>query len=158
MIYVVNVEDKTFNISKEDILCELENSTYKGRYKIFNTYLEQGADRWRRGYKSKFQQSLVDNKLYYFAYVKFYLDNDNEYALVAGKSGSYTVNSSGCDLGFYLYPQKGSAKRWLCDNKKQWCQTEFLVISTNAEEKEQSNKEAVEIENYLVDTYGLLPS
>lgn len=114
----MNVNDKTFNISKEDILSELENSKYMGRYKIFNTYLEQGTDRWHRGYKSKFQQSLVDDKLYYFAYIKFYLDNDNKNALVAEKSSSYTVNSYGCDLGFYLYPQKGLAKKMVIRQQK----------------------------------------
>lgn len=78
--------------------------------------------------------------------------------MVAGKSGSYNVNGSGCDLGFYLYPQKGHAKRWLYDNKKQWCQTEFLVIATNAQEKKESNKEAREIEKYLESTFGLFIS
>lgn len=157
---MINVKDKEmFNISKEDILCELENSKYKGRYKIYNTYLEQDADRWRRGYKYKFQQSLVDDNLMFFAYIKFYLDKRKKYALVAGTSGSYIVNtSSGCDLGFYLYPQKGPAKKWLYDNEKQWCQTEFLVIATNAEEKEKSYKESKEIEKYLVRTFGLFES
>ena len=157
---MVNVKDKeTFQISMEDIIGELENSEYKERYKIYDTYLGQDADRWRRGYKSKFQQSLVDDNLMFFAYIKFYVDGGKKYALVAGKSGSYTVNNtSGCDLGFYLYPQKGPAKKWLKDNEKQWCQTEFLVIATNAGEKEKSCKEAEEIEKYLVCTFGLFES
>ncbi|MBZ9635075.1 hypothetical protein [Clostridium sp. FP1] len=157
---MLNVKDKeTFQISMEDIIGELENSEYKERYEIYDTYLGQDADRWRRGYKSKFQQSLVDDNLMYFAYIKFYVGGEKKYALVAGKSGSYTVNnSSGCDLGFYLYPQKGSAKKWLYDNEKQWCQTEFLVIATNVEEKEKSCKEAEAIEKYLVRTFGLFES
>jgi hypothetical protein len=157
---MVNVKNKeTFQISMEDIILALENSEYMGRYKIYDTYLGQDADRWRRGYKSKFQQSLVDDNLRFFAYIKFYVDGGKKYALVAGKSGSYTVNnSSGCDLGFYLYPQIGLAKKWLFDNEKQWCQTEFLVISTNAKEKEKSCKEADEIEKYLVRTFKLFES
>lgn len=157
---MVNVKDKeNFRIRMEDIIKELENSEYKKKYKIYETYLEQDADRWRRGYKSKFQQSLIDNNLMFFAYIKFYIDDGNEYALVAGKSGSYTVNnSSGCDLGYYLYPQKGPAKKWLYDNGKQWNQTKFLVIATNVEEKEKSCIEALKIEKYLVHTFGLLES
>lgn len=157
---MVNVKDKeNFQISMEDIIGELENSEYKDSYKIYDTYLGQDADRWRRGYKSKFQQSLVDDNLMFFAYIKFYVDDGKKYALVAGKSGSYNVNnSSGCDLCFYLYPQKGSAKKWLSDNEKQWCQTEFLVIATNAEEKEESCIEAAKIEKYLVRTFGLFES
>ncbi len=157
---MVNVKDKeTFRISMEDIIKELENSEYKEKYKIYDTYLEQGDDRWRRGYKSKFQQLLVDDNLMFFAYIKFYIDDGKKYALVAGKSGSYTVNnSSGCDLGFNLYPHKGPAKKWLCDNGKQWYQTKFLVIATNAEEKEKSCIEALIIEKYLVHIFGLLES
>ena len=159
VISIINVENKnTYQISMEDIISELENSEYKGRYKIYNTFLGQEAVRWRRGDKSKFQQSLVDESLKFFAYIKFYVDGERKYALVAGKSGSNTVNSSGCDLGFSLDSQKDLAKKWLSDNNKQWCQTEFLVISTNAEEKEKSNTEALEIERYLVRTFGLLES
>ena len=55
--------------------------------------------------------SLVEDNLMFFAYIKCYIDDGRAYALVAGKSGSYTVNnSSSCDLGFYLYPQKCPAK------------------------------------------------
>ncbi len=154
-----NVEDEKTFLSMEDIIMELENSEYKERYKIYDTYLRQDDDRWRRGYKSKFQQSLVDDNLRFFAYIKFYTEGGKKYALVAGKSGSYTVNkSSGCDLGFYLCPQKGPAKIWIDNNKKQWCQTEFLVIATKSEEKEKSCKEAKEIEEYLVHTFGLYES
>jgi len=155
---VINVNNRIFNLSKEDILCKLENTEYKDRYKIFNTCLEQGADRWRRGKKSEFQKSLVNDKLFYFAYIKFYLDNDNEYALVAGKSGSYTVISSGCDLGFYEYPEKGPAKEWLHNNNKKWCQTEILIIRTIAKDKKISEKEAFAIEKFLVSSFGLLES
>lgn len=153
-----NANNQIFNLSKKDILCKLKNK-YKGQYKIFNTYLDQDATRWHRGKKYKFQQSLVADRLFYFAYIKFYIYNDNEYALVAGKSGSYTVNSSGCDLGFYQYPpQKGHAKEWLFRNNMKWCQTEILIIRTIAEEKKASEKEAFAIERYLVNNLGLWES
>lgn len=153
---MINIKDKeTFKISKKDILCELENSIYKGRYKIYNTYLEQDEDKWRYGKHYEFEQSLVDDKLYYFAYIKFYLDNDKEYALVAGKSGSCNVNTKGSDVKFRVYPYKGKAKEWLHNNNKQWCQTEILIIRTSEEEKNRSKEEAKEIEKYLLNTFGL---
>lgn len=154
-----NVKDeKTFNISKQDILCELENSKYKGRYKIFNTYLEQDKGRWRRGKHKEFEQSLIDDNLYYFAYIKFYLNDGKEYALVAGKSGSLNVNYTGSDVRFREYPEKGEAKDWLNKINKQWCHTEILIIRTSETDKKASNNEALEIENDLVSTFGLFES
>ena len=156
---MVNEKDKSvYKISKEDIISELENSQYKGRYKIYNTCLEQNRDRWRRGKRREFEQSLVNDKLYGFAYIKFYLDDEKKYALVAGESASLNVNSSGSDVKFCVYPDIGAAKEWLNKNNKKWCQTEILIIRTNEEEKKISKKEAREIENYLVKTFGLCKS
>lgn len=156
---MVNEKDKSmYKISKEDIIHELENSQYKGRYKIYNTCLEQNRDRWRRGRHREFEQSLVNDKLYGFAYIKFYLDDEKKYALVAGESGSLNVNSSGSDIKFRVYPEIGEAKEWLHKNNKKWCQTEILIIRTNGEGKKVSKNEAREIENYLVKTFGLCKS
>ncbi|MCD2348548.1 hypothetical protein [Clostridium guangxiense] len=156
---MANVKDKdTFNISKEDIRSKLENSKYKGRHEIYETYLEQDKDRWGRGKHKKFENSLKDANLFYFAYIKFYLNEGKEYALVAGKSGSYNVNYSGSDVRFREYPKKGKAKEWLYNNNKKWCKERILIIKTIAEEKEISEKEAFEIEKYLVNTFGLCES
>jgi len=156
---MVKEKDKImYKISKEDIIRELENSQYNGRYKIYNTYLEQNSDRWRRGKRREFEQSLVHDKLYGFAYIKFYLDDEKMYALVAGESGSLNVNSSGSDVKFRVHPEIGKAKKWLYENNKKWCQTEILIIRTNGEEKNTSKKEAREIEKYLVETFGLCNS
>lgn len=156
---MVNEKDKKmYKISKEDIIQELENSQYKNRYDIYSTNLEQDKDEWEYGKYNEFEQSLVDDKLYYFAYIKFYLDNGKEYALVAGKSGSRNVNAGGSDVKFRVYPYKGKAKEWLHNNNKQWCQTEILIIRTNEEEKKRSKREAKEIEKYLVNTFGLFES
>lgn len=127
---MVNVKDKeTFQISMEDIIGELENSEYKQRYKIYNTCLGQDANRWRRGYKSKFQQSLVDDNLMFFAYIKFYLDGGKNmpwllvkvvrilliivlvvildfiyiHKKVLQKNGYMTMKSSGAKQKFWLY-------------------------------------------------------
>jgi len=156
VISIINIKsENSYQISMGEIISKLETSEYKGRYKICDTDLAQNDKRWRRGYKSKFQQSLVDDNLKFFAYIKFYLDEGKRYALVAGKSGSYAVNSSGCDLRFLKHPYKGEAKIWLSNNDKEWCQTEILVISTISEDDKESEKEAYRIEKYLAETFGL---
>ena len=154
---MVDTEAKeNFRLSKEAIFSELTKSKYGNRYECCSTYLEQNAVRWRRGKHSDFEKSLMGMK--YFAYIKFYLDDDVMYALVAGKSGSRRVNGSGSDVRFREYPYKGKAKAWLYEQKKQWCKTEILVIPAIAEEDEENKNEALEIERYLVKTFGLFQS
>ncbi|WP_349948425.1 hypothetical protein ABFV83_08320 [Lacrimispora sp. BS-2] len=150
---------KNFKIDMDDILRELENSgKYKGRIEICNTFLEQDKNRWGRGKRRLFEDSLDIKNLYYFAYVKFYLDDDNnKYALVAGKSGSKKVNYKS-DVKFCEYPDKGKAKKWLHDNDKNWWHEEILIIKTISEEKKISEKEALDIEACLVKTFGLCES
>lgn len=156
---VINMENNNLFFKSMEEVHSILKSNYNNRCNIIKTCLGQDDKRWKRGRKSEFQKYLEAKNLYYFAYIKFYLDNGKKYALVAGKTGSRKVNSSGCDLAFREYPDyEGKAKKWLYDNKKQWCQTEFLVISTEAQEKKQSNKEALEIERYLVKTFGLFES
>lgn len=148
-----------YKMSMNDILSELEKSgKYKDRIEICNTFLEQKKNRWGRGKRSKFEDSLIAKNIYYFAYIKFYLDDDkNKYALVAGKSGSKKVNVKS-DIRFCVFPDKGQAKKWLYDNDKNWWHEEILVIKTISEEKNISKDEALEIENYLVKTFGLCES
>ena len=155
--------ENNFKISKEEMIESLKKSVYKNRFKVYNTFLLQDEDRWRRGKKKEFQDSLANDKLNYFAYVKFYLDkndkNDKKYAIVAGKSGSTKVNQSGCDLSFSTKQEDGNARKWLQENKKQWCQTEILVIWPEQTDKiDENEKEAFEIERYLQETFCLLGS
>ena len=153
MVKVVDKND--FTVSKEDIIDYLENSIYKNRYKVYDTFLGQEDTRWKRGQKYKFQQSLVASELNYFAYIKFYLDKDKKIALVAGKSGSKRVNTtSGCDLSFSTKPEHGEARKWLLKKGKCWCQTEIIIIWT----KTASEKEAFDIERNLQKKFDLFGS
>ncbi|WP_277407748.1 hypothetical protein [Lacrimispora xylanisolvens] len=156
---MVNEKEKgMYKISKEEIIRELKDSEYRNDYQIYKTKLGQDEDGWKYGKHHEFEMSLVDGGLNYFAYIKFYLDNGQKYALVAGKTGSYNVNGSGSDVRFRIYPYEGAAKEWLRDNNKEWCQTEILVIKPKKEDKKGSEEEAREIERYLVNTFGLLES
>lgn len=157
---MVNVKDKdNFNVSKNDILNYLANSKYKSRYNVYETFLRQEDIRWMRGKKRDFQQSLVDIDLNYFAYIKFYLKEGKEYALVVGKSGSKKVNkTSGCDLSFSTNIEHGQARKWLSQNSKLWCQTEIIIVWTNAIEKIDSEKEAYMIESDLQKKFDLFGS
>ncbi|WP_097006360.1 hypothetical protein [Lacrimispora amygdalina] len=156
---MVNEKDKSmYKLSKEDIIRELDNSEYRDSYHTYKTKLEQDECKWKYGKYNEFEQALVDGKLYYFAYIKFYLDNGKKYALVAGKTGSRNVNSRGSDVRFREHPYEGAAKDWLFENNKEWCQTEILVIKPKEEDEKGSEFEAREIERYLVNTFGLLES
>ena len=136
---------------KEQIESDLANQNK--RYYIVDTYLEQDAIRWRRGYKRRFQKELCNMGLEYFAYIKFFLQNNDKIAIVVGKSGSLNVNKSqGCDLNFSEYPSKGKARKWLFDNHKEWCKTEILIIPA------QTQSEAYDIEKGLLNGYGLYES
>ena len=70
--------ENNFKISKEEMIESLKKSVYKNRFKVYNTFLLQDEDRWRRGKKKEFQDSLANDKLNYFAYVKFYLDKNDQ--------------------------------------------------------------------------------
>ena len=158
VLMVKESDKKLYKIEKEDILGELNNSKYKDRCQIYSTYFEQGQKRWKYGKRNEFEKSLIEGKLYYFAYIKFYLENDKKYALVAGKSGSRNVNAYGSDVRFRESPYKGKAKEWLDNNSRKWCETEILIISTVKTEKKSSEDEAKEIEKFLVNTFGLFQS
>ena len=155
---MVRVRDKiNFNVTIDEIVDYLKISGYK--YHICKTCLEENAVRWQRGRKFDFQESLADDNLLYFAYIKFYIcQNGEKYALVSGKSGSKKVNYSGCDLSFSTNIKHGRARKWLKCNEKKWCVTEILVIHTNATEKNKSNKEAYDIEGCLQQKFDLYGS
>lgn len=145
----------------QEVIDMLNSMSDKYVYKVYDTCLEQGKHRWGRGKKSRFQKSLVDGELKYFAYIKFYLDDGEKYAIVAGKSGSLNVNkSSGCDLSFSLNNKHGKARRWLNTNHKEWCQTEIIVVTRKeeVEDNKENEKIAFEIESDLKKCFDLLGS
>lgn len=145
----------------QEVIDMLNSMSDKYVYKVYDTCLEQDKDRWGWGKKSRFQKSLVDGELKYFAYIKFYLDDGEKYAIVAGKSGSLNVNkSTGCDLSFSLNNKHGKARRWLNTNHKEWCQTEIIVVTRKeeVEDNKENEKIAFEIESDLKKCFGLLGS
>lgn len=101
-----------------------------------------------------FDQNLADEGIGWFAYVKFYEANNNSKIkpLVAGKSGSTLVNSSGSDLSFSMDMSHGPARRFLVENGLNWCYEQVAVFLCNSEE------ETYKLENKLVTKYGLFGS
>ena len=133
----------------------------KHDYKVYDTFLEQDADRWKTGRKAQFQQQFVSENRKYFAYIKFYLDGEDIYAIVAGKSGSYIVNKSrGFDLSFSFKRENRVSREWLEDNKKVYCQTMTLVVypREQIEDRKLNRRKAFEIERELKEMFGLLGS
>lgn len=149
------IQKKKFTIG--EIIQELEkNPMYTNRFKVYDTFLRQEDIRWRRGKRATYERQLAEAGLQYFAFIKFYLNENNEkIGLVAGKSGSINVNVRS-DLNFSRNPKYGEAKAWLYKNNLQWSQTEVLIISTLSKEKVASRKEAFEIERFLMREFNLL--
>ncbi|MBR1670803.1 MAG: hypothetical protein IJ695_08900 [Butyrivibrio sp.] len=127
-------------------------------YEMVGTFLEQNQERYKRGKKRQFEESLCDKGIEYFAYIKFFeseRDNynaDSLFAIVAGKSGSMKVNAYGSDVRFMNYPKPGEAKKWLYDNKKRWYHPHIIVIKT------KDKDEAYKVERLLIEKFGLLES
>jgi hypothetical protein len=144
--------------TKKEIVNELDKSKYAGRYTLYDTYLEQNETRWKYNYRLKYEEKLKADGLRYFAFIKFYLDEKGEkIGLVAGKSGSKNVIGKS-DLIFSTNHEHGPARQWLIEEKKEWCQTQVLVIAANAEEDKKNEYEALQIERYLKETFNLFES
>ena len=83
--------------------------------------------------KVKFNGLLEAKGYQWVVYVKLYVSG---YArsgkaivrpLVVGKSGSYLVNASGCDLSFSMAPEDGPARRFLLKNRLEWYHEKVLI-------------------------------
>ena len=152
---------KTHTISIESVINELEKSDeYKDRFQLCHTHFQQDKDRWnqRRKFEVTLATELNNGKgIKYFAYIKFYLDKDKKYALVAGKSGSRLVNVKS-DVCFLSYPKKGLAKKWLYEHDKEWYVEEVLIVWALADDKKANEKEAFAIERDLIKLFGLYKS
>ena len=139
--------------TKLEIENKLDEIGYK--YKIYPTYLEQEAIRWKRGMRRKFEESLANIGLKNFAYIKFYINHKKEkIGLVAGKSGSIKVNLRS-DLNFSVDPKDGESRIFLNDNNFEWDQTEILVIGAEADDKIENRRQAFKIESMLKDLFNL---
>lgn len=144
--------------TKEEIINELNKSKYAGRYQIYDTYLEQNETKWRYKYRLKYEEKLRSDGLRHFAFIKFCLNEKGEkIGLLAGKSASKNVIIKS-DLNFSMNPDHGPARQWLKEGKKEWCQTELLIIGANARENEDNRKEAYQIERELKCKFNLFGS
>ena len=124
-------------------------------FKIYPTFRSQNSDSWTNGSKSAFEQSLVDDDILWFVYIKFYLDaQNNSKPLVCGKSGSLLVNSNGSDLSFSTDINDGPARRFLAENsgKYLWDKTKVAILPCKSEQ------EAYKLENKYTELLNLFGS
>ena len=131
------------------------NNDLLNDFKIYPTFRIQDSEDWSGGTKQAFEQSLVDDDITWFIYIKFYLDEQNtSKPLVCGKSGSILVNSSGSDLSFSTDINDGPARRFLAENsgKYLWDKTKIAILPCNSE------KEAYELENKYTELLNLFRS
>ena len=122
-------------------------------FKLYSTFRTQDSNSWSGGSKQAFEQSLVDDSILWFVYIKFYLDTqNNSKPLVCGKSGSLLVNSNGSDLSFSTDINDGPARRFLAENQLQWDKTKVAILSCSSE------KEAYELERKYLEKLNLFGS
>lgn len=148
---MINLDKKLYKLDFNEIDSLLQKQFPGQCIKHIDTHLEQEENRWKRGRKHQFQQDLVYLGLKYFAYIKFYIGSDGKkYGIVAGKSGSKSVNPwGGCDLSFSEHPKPGKGRKWLDDNNKNWCHTEIYIIKALAQDMKTNEKESFDIERYI---------
>ncbi|MBO4889458.1 MAG: hypothetical protein J5574_00585 [Lachnospiraceae bacterium] len=127
-------------------------------YEVIDTLFGQNETRYRRGKKTEFENSLSEKGIKWFAYIKFFVDNDEEtkneekiWAIVAGKTGSNLVITKS-DVRFCEYPSKGLAKEWIYNNKKKWYHPKIIVV------RAQSEQDALNQEKILLKEFHLLGS
>ena len=121
--------------------------------KIYPTFRTQDSDSWS-GAKGAFEQSLLDNNISWFTYIKFYIDAKGVVRpLVVGKSGSYLVNSSGSDVSFSMDVNDGPSRRFINEVEgASWDKSQILII------KSKSESQAYFYEYYIRKTFDLFES
>ena len=122
-------------------------SEYKSKFKtqnidnlpegfgIYPTFRVQDSKDWQGSFQA-FEQNLIDNGISWFVYIKFYINDNNEFKpLVCGKSGSKLVNVSGSDVSFSTDINHGSARRFLQEEGFEWCKTQIAILKCGSEEE-----------------------
>ena len=120
----------------------IENFKDLKEFKLYLTFRSQDSKDWSNA-RIVFEQSLIDENIGWFVYIKFYIcgkEDDNFKPLVIGKTGSLLVNNSGSDLSFSTNINDGPARRFLAENNYQWCKTHIAILRCNSE-KEAYKKE-----------------
>lgn len=120
-------------------------------FKLYPTFRTQESTDWSNA-RSAFEQSLVDEGIEWFIYIKFYTNKDSQILpLVVGKSGSLLVNNNGSDISFSMDINDGPARRFLNEEDLQWNKTQIAICKCESEEK------AFELESKLkkkLDIFG----
>ena len=115
-------------------------------FKMYPTFLTQDSEHENVG--GAFEQSLVDENISWFVYIKF--DELNR-PLVCGKSGSKLVNSK-TDVLFSMKIEHGPSRRFLQDNSLNWCKTQIAICPCETEQ------EAYDLEERILKDYNLFGS
>lgn len=127
-------------------------SKFYPNFKIIPTFRSQDSNSWN-GSKSAFEQSLIDQNITWFTYIKFYISHQNEIKpLVVGKSGSLLVNARGSDVNFSENEDDGPARRFLIEENLNWDKTKILIIPC------ESEQEALDVEKKLQKEFNLFGS
>lgn len=100
------------------------------------TFRSTSSEDWSGGAQQAFEQHLVELGVEWFVYIKFYITHDGKVLpLVAGKSGSMTVNSTGSDLNFSMDVSDGPARCFLVEEGLQWHKTSIAVLPCSDEQE-----------------------
>ncbi len=148
--YLIVNTRKERRLTEEDVKFILEHCGYK--VQMFATHFKKGANRWSK--RRVFTNALIESGLTYFAYIKFYREGDNSYALVAGKTKVTEYYHT--DICFTKSEKfKGKAKAFLRDNNLEWDTEKIMVVIPNNTKSEQ---EAIDIEREITGLLGLYSS
>lgn len=116
------------------------------------TFRKQEYEDWS-GSKQAFEQNLIEKEIYWFTYIKFYINEKGcSIPLVVGKTGSLNVNTSCSDVSFSTDINHGPARKFLHDEQLDWDKTQILIIPCKSE------KEAYQIENNIFNQFNLFYS
>lgn len=152
-------------MNAHDIEEILKKSPYAQDYEWLDTGItSQNHERIKP--TSEFEEQLVQKKIYYFAYIKFFIDNQNSYGIVGGKTKSRLVNEKrGSDVDFtkdlrYAPLTKWNAKEFLTLNGLEWNKGKILIVRVrgNHENLQELDKKARKIERDLQNWFGLFGS
>ena len=148
--YLITNTRKERRLSVEDVKFILDHCGYK--VQMFATHFKKGAKRWSK--RREFTNALIDSGLTYFAYIKFYREGDNSYALVAGKTKVTEYYRT--DICFTKSEKfKGKAKAFLRDNDLEWDTEKIMVVIPDDTQNEQ---ETIDIEREITGLLGLYSS
>lgn len=148
--YLIVNTRKERRLSVEDVKFILEHCGYK--VQMFATHFKKGANRWSM--RRVFTNALIESGLTYFAYIKFYKEGDNSYALVVGKTKVTEYYRT--DICFTKSEKfKGKAKAFLRDNNLEWDTEKIMVVIPKNTKSEQ---EAIDIEREITGLLGLYSS